>query len=246
MLLEHFGNRDVTCWLPSCRPSRPSSGYRPSPFDCDSTSGTDAYEAPAYQPYRPALRTVSSLPTSPATAQLPSPPSAQLQLLQQGLQGSSEAAARRSVPSAEAPSLQQAGASEAQSQSAPAQQQERAGKASEWQMGSPPGSVDAIAATLGQHGKQPSGSEHTLSPLTCHKFPQKEVTANAKRGRADNLDTGVSSGGEDSVADAAATGPAAGRVQSEAARDLPGWLWRPWMWAGLKKGIKRRAAQVQS
>ena len=236
----------MTCWLPSCRPSRPSSGYRPPPFDCDSTSGTDAYEAPAHQPYRPALRTVSSLPTSPATAQLPSPPSAQLQFLQQGIQGSSGAATRRSLPSAETPSLQQGGASEAQSQSAPAQQQQRAGKDLQWQMGSAQGSTDAKAATPRQHGKQPSGSEQTLFPLTCHKLPQNEATANSRRGRADNLDTGVSSGGEDSVADAAVTGPAAGRVHSEAAQDLRGWLWRPWMWAGLKRGIKRRAAQVQS
>lgn len=236
----------MTCWLASCRPSRPSSGYRPSPFDCDSTSGTDAYEAPAYQPYRPALRTISSLPTSPATAQLPSPPSAQLQLLQQGIQGSSGAAARRSVPSAEAPRLQQAGASEAQSQSAPAQQQQRAGKALHWQLGKPQGSVDAKAAMPGQHGKQPSGTEHTLSALTCHKPPQKEAAATTRGGRVDSLDAGVRSGGQDGMADAAVIGPAAGRGQHEAAQDLRGWLWRPWMWAGLKRGIKRRAAQVQS
>ena len=43
-----------------------------------------------------------------------------------------------------------------------------------------------------------------------------------------------------------AVSPAMSSQQPEGAQGLGRWFWRPCMWAGVKRGIKRTAAQVQS
>ena len=43
-----------------------------------------------------------------------------------------------------------------------------------------------------------------------------------------------------------AVSPAVSSQQPEGAQGLGRWFWKPCMWAGVKRGIKRTAAQVQS
>jgi len=222
-----------------CRPSRTTRGYRRSPFDCDSTSGTDVYEA--YQPYKPALRSISSLPadasSSKAVVVLP-PPQHSIQKCHP-----SHAAGRQSLSATTLPELQQiespkrhAKHSEAAS---PLLQQSSSQGSSR--------SSQTIAGTLSVASSQSAMQASSSKASEPSSGPMGVPNDNAEHADGRNVPNtgGVSSGAEESAPESDLSSPDRAKPQSESAQDQRRWLWRPWMWVGLKRGIKRRAAQVQ-
>ena len=213
-----------------CRPSRTARGCRRSPFDCDSTSGTDAHEA--HQAHRPALRSITSLPSAPASASSSMaaaglPPLPQSTQRAQQSQAPGEGADRPALTAALLPEL-------------PTGSLERQAKHAERSSGSPQATAGTESSVSEEPGIQDSSSSKPDGPPALCRRPPKSVRAEG-RGLADT--GGQSSGVDESAPQYGVTTSAAGRVQGDVAQDLGSWLWRPWMWAGLKRGIKRRAAQ---
>ncbi len=95
-----------------------------------------------------------------------------------------------------------------------------------------------------QLGTQDSSSKPHGPPALYRRLPRSKAE---HAGEKDLADAGEpSSGVDESAPEHGVTGvdtSAAARMQADGAQDLRSWLWRPWLWAGLKRGIKRRAAQ---
>ena len=231
--------RELISSLHIRRPSRSSKGFRRSPFDHDSTSGTDAYEV-QQQPYRPALRTISSLPSSQPSSRAPAglptcEASTQPHRLAYGAEarsgGCSLSAAtlpelhRESLPKGSGSSLMQPNAVEdaAGPSSTAAQHSALAARPSSLKSPSLPPSVFSEQAPKARHERSHDGGE--------------ESTPDSR---------GSGSGVQGSVSECDHPSTSAGRGQPEVAQDLGSWLWRPWMWVGVKRGIRRRAAQNQA
>ena len=206
-----------------CRPSRTARGCRRSPFDCDSGSGTDVYEA-----HRPSLRSIASLPSAPAAASS-SMAAAGLPPLPQRAQRAqqSQAVGKR----ADRPALSAAMLPELPTGSLK--------RHAECSSGSPQATAGTESGMSQQPGIQDSSSKPAEPSTVYRKLASSERTE-----ERDPADTGgLSSGVEESAPEYGPSTPAAARALADGAQDLGSWLWRPWMWAGLKRGIKRRAAQ---
>ena len=225
-----------------CRPSRTARGYRRSPFDCDSTSGTDVYEA--YQPYKPALRSISSLPNGQADASsskaavvLP-PPEQIIQTCHP-----SHAARRGSLSATTLPELRQIESPKRHAKhleaASPLLQQSSSQGSSR--------SSQTIAGTLSVASSQSAMQASSSKASEPSSGPKGVPNDNAQHADGRNVPNtgGVSSGAEESGPESDLSSPDRAKSQSESAQDQRRWLWRPWMWVGLKRGIKRRAAQVQ-
>lgn len=76
-------------------------------------------------------------------------------------------------------------------------------------------------------------------PTLNRRFPKSEAERVDEKDLAEG--EGQSSGVGESAPEDGVNASAAARLQADGAQDLGSWLWRPW--AGLKRGMKRRAAQ---
>ena len=92
-----------------------------------------------------------------------------------------------------------------------------------------------------QQGTQNRSPMPEGPPTSYRRLPKGKAEHAGEKDLADTR--GPSSGVNESAPEYGASTSAAARMQADGAQDLGSWLLRPWMWTGLKRGIKRRAAQ---
>ena len=218
---------------------------RPLPFECDSTSGTDACETRrAYRPaqhgaaymrggYRAAARHVHA--QQPPLQQSPH------------VHGPGQDMARPAdgpprPASMLLPSLQEAGGPVSLSR----QPSTSSGS------GHAGGSIAGSVTTMPERStvKAASTKDHRSCRPTLNTSKQVGSVALAmsqdREGSSMLEPGGLGAADQERNSPCDAVSPAVSSQQPEGPQGLGRWFWTPCMWAGVKRGIRRRAAQVQS
>ncbi len=224
-----------------CRPLR----NRPSPFECDSTSGTDACETRhAYRPaqhgaaymrggYRAAARHVH--------AQQP-PPQQSSHAHGPGQDMASSANGPLRPASTLLPSLQAAGGPVSLSR----QPSTSSGS------GHAGSSIAGSVTTMPEQSTVKAASTRDHSSCRPMLYTSKQVGTAAmemsQSGEGSSIlePGGLGAADQERGSPCDAVSPAVSSQQPEGTPGLGRWFWMPCMWAGVKRGIKRTAAQVQS
>ena len=184
------------------------------------------------QTYRPSLRSINSLPSAQTAASgrmaarvLPPLPCS-MRLHQSRAPG--ERADRRSLSATMLPELPTG------SQKPQAEHASCSNAASHATAGTESSMSEQL--DLQNSSGKPDGPRTLYRRLPKSEAEHADEKHPAERG-------GFSSGVGDCAPEDVVMSSAAARAQADGAQDLGSWLWRPWMWVGLKRGIKRRAAQ---
>ena len=183
-----------------------------------------------YQAYRPSLRSITSLPSASAgaTSRMAAAALSPLPKMPQS-RAPDEQMDRRSLSAAMLPEL-------------PTDCLEPQAEHVEGSSGASTATVGVESSMSGQPGTQDNSPKPEGPPTASYRrLPRSKAERAEERDLADTV--GLSSGVDESAHEYGASTSAAARVQADGAQDLGSWLWRPWMWAGFKRGIKRRAAQ---
>ena len=217
---------------------------RPLPFDCDSTSGTDAYDT--RHSYRPAQHGAAYMRGSHRAAarhvhaQQPPP---QQSLHTHGPRLETGRLADGSLqPASVLPSLEAAGAPVSLLRQPP----------TSIGLGPAGSSIAGSLSTTPEHSTVKAGGTKDQSSCRPAPHPSKQAGIAALKMSHDGEGASMlEPGGLRAAAQERSTAcddvsPAVSLQQPEGPQGLGGWFWRPCMWAGVKRGIRRRAAQVQS